>query len=114
MGKRLRAELLGLEVWDQGMMLGLREPKTGARSWESQFVMPVISAFLPSGAEISLSQAAAPPLALPEAPTGAGPARGLVDTPASVRHPCRSGLKGSSLCMHGRHGRHAQGQSTPG
>ncbi len=60
---------MGLEVWDQGMMLGLRDPKTGVRSWESHFVMPVISAFLPSGAEISLSQAAAPPLALPEAPT---------------------------------------------
>ena len=68
---RLIAELLGLEVWNQGMMLGLRDPKTGVKHWESQFVMPVISAFLPSGAEISLSQAAAPPLALPAAPEGA-------------------------------------------
>ena len=67
------AELLGLEVWDQGMMLGLRDPKTGVRSWEAHFVMPVISAFLPSGAEISLSQAAAPPLALPAALEGAPP-----------------------------------------
>ena len=60
-------------MWDQGMMLGLRDSKTGVRSWESHFVMPVISAFLPSGAEISLSQAAAPPLALPEAPSGTQP-----------------------------------------
>ena len=71
MGECVFAELLGLEVWDQGMMLGLRDPKTGVRSWEAHFVMPVISAFLPSGAEIPLSQAAAPPLALPEASGGA-------------------------------------------
>ena len=61
----LAAELLGLEVWNQGMTLGLRDAKTGTRRWESQFVMPVISAFLPSGAEVPLSQAAAPALALP-------------------------------------------------
>lgn len=84
MGERLLAELLGLEVWDQGMMLGLRDPKTGAKSWESHFVMPVISAFLPSGAEISLSQAAAPPLALPEAPTGAGPPHEHMKMPSIV------------------------------
>ena len=30
--------------------------------------MPVISAFLPSGAEVTLSQAAAPSLALPDSP----------------------------------------------
>ena len=69
-GKCLFAELLGLEVWNQGMTLGMHDPKTGAKSWESQFGMPVISAFLPSGAEIPLSQAAAPALALPEAPEG--------------------------------------------
>lgn len=66
------AELLGLEIWNQGMTLGLRNPKTGVKSWEAQFVMPVISAFLPSGAEVPLSQASAPALALPEAPEGAG------------------------------------------
>ena len=65
---RLLADLLGLEVWNQGMTLGLRDPKTGVRAWESQFVMPVISAFLPSGAEVTLSQAAAPSLALPDSP----------------------------------------------
>ena len=50
------------------MTLGLRDPKTGVRAWKSQFVMPVISAFLPSGAEVTLSQAAAPSLALPDSP----------------------------------------------
>ena len=50
------------------MTLGLRDPKTGVRAWESQFVMPVISAFLPSGAEVTLSQAAASTLALSDTP----------------------------------------------
>ena len=50
------------------MTLGLRDPKTSVKAWESQFVMPVISAFLPSGAEVTLSQAAAPSLALPDPP----------------------------------------------
>ena len=65
---QLLADLLGLEVWNQGMTLGLRDPKTGVKAWESQFVMPVISAFLPSGAEVALSQAATPSLALPDSP----------------------------------------------
>ena len=54
------------------MTLGLRDPKTGIKAWESRFVMPVISAFLPSGAEVTLSQAAAPSLALPDSPGAEG------------------------------------------
>ena len=72
------ADLLGLEVWDQGMMLGLREPETGVKAWESQFAMPVVSAFLPSGAEVALSQAAASSLALPDSP-GAEDFSGVTD-----------------------------------